>query len=25
VREPRMAGGAPCWLYVDGDMIGEAS
>ncbi|KWR88313.1 YchJ family protein [Cupriavidus sp. IDO] len=25
VREPRMAGGAACWLYVDGDMIGEAS
>lgn len=25
VREPREAGEAPRWLYVDGDMIGEPS
>ncbi|WP_420993969.1 YchJ family metal-binding protein [Cupriavidus sp. 30B13] len=25
VREPRAAGEAPRWLYVDGDMLGEAS
>ncbi len=25
VHEPRAAGEAPVWLYVDGDMIGEAS
>ncbi|MGN5476791.1 YchJ family protein [Cupriavidus basilensis] len=25
VREPRAAGEAPVWLYVDGDMIGETS
>ncbi|CAG9185134.1 MULTISPECIES: YchJ family protein [Cupriavidus] len=25
VREPRAAGEPPVWLYVDGDMIGEAS
>ncbi len=25
VHEPRAAGAAPVWLYVDGDMIGEAS